>query len=34
MEYDNLHMFGVVYELDFDAWTYNRNVYSFLEWLS
>ena len=34
MELENLHMFGVVYEMNLDLLTYKRTVYSFLEWVS
>ena len=33
MEIEN-HLYGVVYEMNFDLVTYKRTVYSFLEWVS
>ena len=34
MEFDNLHQFGVAYEMSFDIVKYERTVYSLLDWLS
>ena len=34
MEYGTLPQFGVVFEMNHDLKTYQRTIYSFLEWLS
>ena len=34
MEFDNLHQFGVVYEMHLDQVSHERIVYGFLDWLS
>ena len=34
MEFNNLHQFGVTYEMNLDLTEYNRKVYGFLDWLS
>ena len=34
IEFDNLNQFGVTYEVNLDMTSYQRTVYSFLEWLS
>ena len=34
MEYNNLHQFGVVYEMSLDLVEHQRQVYGFLDWLS
>ena len=34
MEYNNLHQFGVVFEMSLDLVEHQRQVYGFLDWLS
>ena len=34
MEFDNLHQFGVVYEMHLDFIDYHRVVYGIQDWLS
>ena len=34
MEFNNLHQFGVVYEMNLDSVWHERKVYGFLDWLS
>ena len=34
MEFNNLHQFGVIFEMNMDLWQHERKVYGLLDWLS